>query len=727
MSLSAVHNDPLLYGHLLALLVGTLLYGFLSRELLRQPSALPGWSSRALTLSLTAFFALSLAVSLGPLLLGDATRGALRASRVKSVLDFARASCWLVSWPLLVHTCRALPAFDPGHPASGSSSRTPSPLWPILAWIPLFPLVVPTLAILDRNGRSMSEQAWSLYPLLLTHAAAASLLAGTLLARVRRLTPDPELRIFARSLLWTLVLTVALLAAGGIVRSALSPRWADSLWALGLELSGLLLGACFVYFVQRYNLLRLSLSMRSLRHFTLVIGLVLLTMLIGAFGGVADTESFRRFAALGILAALAAAILWSPLAEWADLHPRFRALFEKRITPAEVESVASRIRTLDGTEETLRTLTVQEIGRWLDTEARFLRADVDAGYDSTQEAPWLPRLRDHFAENPRGFNRLDAPSPELAAALLHGGLHAVLPLRIGNRTEWLLGLFASRGGGGYQEAEMRAVELLLGQLSTTIEMRRLTEERLASERALADRERLGALGQVSAALAHELKNPLSAMKSLAQTVQEELERERPGGERAEDLGLIVDQIDRLDEVAREVLAFAGPAPLDPDLDGTERVDLSTLLQRTLRVLDHEAKRRAIELDRSALTSGVSAPGKASSWQTATLNLVLNAIEHAPAGSTVSIGLRPSDDPSTGVEFWTENAGDPIEPDLARRLFEPFVGNRRPGSTGLGLALVRQRAAELGGELTLENRDQAIRFTLHVPAPHTRGVGPEATR
>ncbi len=92
---------------------------------------------------------------------------------------------------------------------------------------------------------------------------------------------------------------------------------------------------------------------------------------------------------------------------------------------------------------------------------------------------------------------------------------------------------------------MDAVRLVLRQLGGALQLRRLMETRLAEERTMAEQERMRMLGMVSASLVHEVKNPLSSIKVLAETVGEELSAVDPDSEQAEDLGLIVDQIDRL--------------------------------------------------------------------------------------------------------------------------------------------------------------------------------------
>ena len=261
----------------------------------------------------------------------------------------------------------------------------------------------------------------------------------------------------------------------------------------------------------------------------------------------------------------------------------------------------------------------------------------------------------------------------------------------------------SPAAGGYQEGDMETVQIVLRQLASALEVRRLLEARLAAERRLAERERLSLLGMVAASLAHELKNPLSGMKALAQTVREELAAVGPG-ERA---GAGPGDDRRADRPPARGL------PRDPRLrpragcGGSWSVDLTALLRGTLYVLGHQARRRGVELDAAGVEEVGAVGGTSATWQTVLLNLLLNAAQHAPAGSTVGVRLRRNDG---GIVFATENAGPAIPPEIAGRLFQPFVTEN---GTGLGLALAAQRVRELGGTIEVSNEPGRIVFQVRL--------------
>jgi signal transduction histidine kinase len=106
-------------------------------------------------------------------------------------------------------------------------------------------------------------------------------------------------------------------------------------------------------------------------------------------------------------------------------------------------------------------------------------------------------------------------------------------------------------------------------------------------------------------------------------------------------------------------------------------------------------------------------GSVAAWQTVVFNLILNAVHHAPKGSTVFIRLAQTEE---ALVFETENAGEPIPRETAERLFEPFVTDQASDEgTGLGLALVKRRINELGGSVELVNTSGRITFCVRLEA------------
>jgi signal transduction histidine kinase len=288
----------------------------------------------------------------------------------------------------------------------------------------------------------------------------------------------------------------------------------------------------------------------------------------------------------------------------------------------------------------------------------------------------------------------------VARVLADESLWAAFPLRVADELVDVLVVEPGRGGG-VREGERETVQLVIGQLSAVLELRRLAEERMATERRLAEQERLGTLGLVAASLAHEVKNPLASIKALAQTVQEELAASESDVEQREDLKVIVGQIGRLEEVTREILGFARPT-------GDDRTDLAGLVRSAIYVLRSEARRRGIEIEAQGLDESGSVPGSPATWQVAVFNLILNAVRHAPEGSTVIVRLVHRE--GRVVAFEMENGGPAIDEALASRIFEPFVSR---GGTGLGLAMAARSVAAAGGSIALLNEPGRVVFRVEL--------------
>ena len=666
-------QDLALYAELLIFLLGTFMYGFLTRELFQQRAILPGNRPiRLLALALTLWYSGSLLDELGSILIP----GPGFWSDVGPFVDVVRSVGWLVSFPLLAHTIWRM--LEP----------RPSWLWIVPAYLSLlaFPPVI--VDVIRQSETDLTSVSRGVYELFLLHVTLTTVISVGLIFNARtaqRQAKRPDLVRFLRWLLVTILVVEALVLLGATVIDV----WSEPLWRILVNTSGLVLGMTFLYFVRRYNLLSLSLSNRSLRHFVSIVALLFLILLAGPALGASGDPVFQRVLAWGLLLAVLAGVFFGPLTRWAARRsPRLARLWGRAIGQEEIAALSEQLQKLDLSEAEITKLASDEVKRWIGAETRW----------SDNSEIWS-----HFREpGTKAFNRLRAPSPPLANALVEEKLHAVFPLRIGGELESVFAIASSAVGGGYEDGEMESIQLVLSQLAAAIEIRRLLDARLAAERSQAEQEKLSMLGMVSASLAHEVKNPLSSMKALAQTVREELDKEEAHREQAEDLRLIVEQIDRLNGVAREVLGFARPGA------HSDKTPLGEVIESAAYVLDHEARRRGITIDHEAVRNGAQARGTPATWQTVVFNLMLNAIRHAPDGSTVRVRLRVEDD---ALVFECANEGPPIAEDITAHLFDPFVSGE--GGTGLGLALVERRVRELGGHIDLVNERDNILFRVQI--------------
>jgi signal transduction histidine kinase len=269
----------------------------------------------------------------------------------------------------------------------------------------------------------------------------------------------------------------------------------------------------------------------------------------------------------------------------------------------------------------------------------------------------------------------------------------------------VLGLMLVDAVTGALTADVRAVlEVLAGQVAVAIEDHRLLEENLRLERKLAHGERLAALGQMAATVAHEVKNPLSAIKSIVQVM---LEDERVAGEYSRDLELIVGETDRLSRSVTQLLSFARHAP-QHDAPATADELTNALLQ----LFSAQARAKGVRLESSIEAHDALGGAAVAAVRDALSNLIINALQVTPAGSVVRVSVRRE----SGALVWiVADEGTGVPPDLRARIWEPFFTTKQRG-TGLGLAIVRKRVAEVGGEARLapQREGEGARFELRLP-------------
>lgn len=231
----------------------------------------------------------------------------------------------------------------------------------------------------------------------------------------------------------------------------------------------------------------------------------------------------------------------------------------------------------------------------------------------------------------------------------------------------------------------------------------LDELELARERLLAE-EKLAAVGRLSSAMAHEIRNPVAMISSSLATAT------RPGlasQERAEMFDIAARESLRLERLTNEFLTYARPRP--PQLATAFLADIVRYVADLCRA---RAAQRELVLQVEAPPE-LAATLDAHQVQQALLNLAMNAVDASSPGGAVRFCVRRQDQ---NIFLEVENGGAPIPADLAARVFEPFF-TTKPGGTGLGLAIARNIARVHGGDLQLTaNSEACIRFTFILPAP-----------
>ncbi len=253
------------------------------------------------------------------------------------------------------------------------------------------------------------------------------------------------------------------------------------------------------------------------------------------------------------------------------------------------------------------------------------------------------------------------------------------------------------------------LSILAGQVAIEIESCRLVEEKLRLERELTSHEQLATLGQMATTIAHEVKNPLSAIKSIAQVMREEDNLR----EYDRDLELIVSEIDRLNRTVSQLLAFSRPSKAD-----TRPVVLREMIASIIDLFGKEAADLGVGLRVESCCDVTLQAAQSAAVREALGNLALNAIQATDRGGEVVIESSLIDENAdcAALILSVTDTGPGITEEAQARIFEPFYTTKARG-TGLGLAIVRRRALELGGAIEIESPvadGHGTRFRLIVP-------------
>ncbi len=221
-------------------------------------------------------------------------------------------------------------------------------------------------------------------------------------------------------------------------------------------------------------------------------------------------------------------------------------------------------------------------------------------------------------------------------------------------------------------------------------------------------ERLFALGQLSAGLAHEIRNPLASIAGAAGILQRNLRLEKREGEC---LDIIAKESGRLNDLLTHFLDFARPrAPK------YEAIDAASLFESVIELATHAASQQPIAF-RQEVDAGLKPfEGDPELLTQVLLNLLINAIQSMPEGGTILLSGRPR---NGRILIQVRDQGCGIGAADRDHIFDPFFTTRQTG-TGLGLSVAHQIVEQHGGILSAEpNPDKGTTFSVLLPVDHER--------
>ncbi len=281
---------------------------------------------------------------------------------------------------------------------------------------------------------------------------------------------------------------------------------------------------------------------------------------------------------------------------------------------------------------------------------------------------------------------------------------------------WLrVGVFAAVAAGcGYVSAKLR--EQSSGQAALAAELAEFRLQKADLDELRARARRLEAVAELSASLAHEIKNPLSAIRSAIEQLSDS-----PGASSDDRAlsALVQRESDRLSRLLSDFIDFAR-------LDAAHwaPVDAIEITSGAIALVEnHPDKPADVRISRNLPRTPVMIDGDSDLLHRALFNLLLNAIQASPPGGNIFVEaaeLSPRQTPIDGAPFLAgglairiSDEGGGIPEDIRKRMFDPFVSTKR-GGTGLGLAVVQRAVTAHKGLVLVDSTGSGSRFTVLLP-------------
>ena len=288
-------------------------------------------------------------------------------------------------------------------------------------------------------------------------------------------------------------------------------------------------------------------------------------------------------------------------------------------------------------------------------------------------------------------------------------LEASVCLGVRGERGHLYGLLTVRDDRLRDAFSREEVQLLAGlatQVAITFENSELYQQ-------MKEKDRLAALGEMAAGLAHEIRNPLGSIKASAQYLSE---ADRSPEDGREFLGIIVDEVDRLNRVVGSFLDYARPPHTDP-----QPIYVNAAVQRTLQLLRPECDATDVTLHVTVDHDLPQVRIDIEHLRQVLINLVQNALQAMGDGGDIFVETRTQDRFRIGggarqwVQISVRDTGPGIAPGLLANLFVPFVTTKQQG-TGLGLAISQRIVSEAGGRIDVRSRQGfGTTFVVLLPA------------
>lgn len=275
--------------------------------------------------------------------------------------------------------------------------------------------------------------------------------------------------------------------------------------------------------------------------------------------------------------------------------------------------------------------------------------------------------------------------PEEQEIIRQLGAELIFPLKIMNQINGTIFLGKKTDGTPFTEQELNLLSILINQATFAIEHASLYEQQTERLKKMYRTDRLATLGELAAGAAHEIRNPLTAIRSTIQYLSKDFSADPVKSEMVTEL---ISEVERINKIVQGLLSFARPSDLN-----TSDINIEQLINQTLLLVTNTLRKQNVEVEFEYFTDNTTIQGDAEQLKQVFLNIILNAVEamgkNPPERSrTLIISIEKGTPINTHSRYLIisfEDSGKGIEQKNIENVFNPFFTTKEEG-TGLGLAI-----------------------------------------
>ncbi len=485
------------------------------------------------------------------------------------------------------------------------------------------------------------------------------------------------------------------------------------------SLYSLLVSLFFTIALIRYRLLDIHLIIRGGIVYSIVSGLILAIyiLIIKNIGEAISQKAYGRSLLLESAMILALVFMFLPfqrkVGDWID-----RFFYMERVRfRAKLSEFGRTLTELVDLGDVART-TVQFITQTfhVDPVAFFFLKEDGGEYRQIfgnpfheekkylSQSPFAKRMNangrpvdlEHLREEAGGLEEIDD--------LVENGWVLSAPLLLRGKLVGFLLLGKKRSQKDYTEEEIELLEAFVNQSALAVSRALAYRDMSLKDKQILQAEKMAAIGQLAAGIAHEIRNPLGIIAGSAETIQKHDQHKI----REEMTRYILEESRRINGLITNLLDFAKPK--EP-----QRIpcDLREVLEKTLLLLSPQAHTLGVEIKKEIPPVPIWVSIDPEQMRQAFTNLGVNALEAMPHGGALTVRLKENAGNRILVQFSDTGKGVPKE--MQSKVFDPFFTTKE-GGTGLGLSIAQRIVAQHGGDILIEEgRQGGSTFTISLPA------------